>query len=259
MKTGKKALVLSLCLAALAVGSAVGTMAYLTDHDAATNTFTVGSVTLTLDEADVKTDGTYENGHDQRVQENTYHLLPGHTYYKDPTVIVGAGSADAYVRMIVKVEGMDQLKLAIPNSGNTADYYGADEKQTFLLQKLCVDENGTCTWDGVTWEFESYTESVEEKEETGSAVQTTTVGIYEFRYRDKAKEENKGIVEHSETKTTLPDLFTHITVPGELDNEHLAYLKNVKITVNAHAIQADGFENDEDGAWEAFGTQNKNK
>lgn len=235
MKSKHKALLLSLCAVLLVAATAFGTLAYLTDTEAVENTFTVGSVGLKLDEADVKTDGSYETTHDSRVQANEYHLLPGHTYYKDPTVTVDAGSEAAYVRMIVTVENIDQLKLALPNSGATAKYYGTDG--TFLLQMLCVDENGTCTWDANTWKMQGYTQSADGKN-----------GVYEFRYKE--------IVAKSENDTVLPDLFTHITVPGEIDNTHLAYLKNVKIVVNAHAIQADGFENDEAGAWTAFGTQN---
>lgn len=237
MKTKNKALLLTLCAVALAVSSALGTMAYLTDRDAVTNTFTIGNVGLTLDEADVKTDGSYETDHESRVQKNEYRLIPGHTYIKDPTVTVDAGSADAYVRMLVKVEGMDQLKRAIPNDGTTARYYGADENKTFLLQELCVDENGGYTWDGNTWKFHNYAESEDGK-----------TGTYEFRYKE--------VVSKSANDTVLPDLFTRITVPGEIDNERLGYLKDVKIVVNAHAIQADGFET-ADAAWEAFDNQNK--
>lgn len=235
MKSKHKALLLSMCAVLLVAVSIFGTLAYLTDKDTVTNTFTVGSVGLKLDEADVKMDGSYESDHGSRVQENQYHLLPGHTYYKDPTVTVAAGSEDAYVRMIVTVENIDQLKLALPNNGTTAKYYGTDG--TFLLQMLCVDENGTCTWDKDVWKMQGYTESADGKS-----------GVYEFRYKE--------IVAKSANATVLPDLFTHITVPGEIDNTHLAYLKDVKIVVNAHAIQADGFENDEAGAWTAFGTQN---
>ena len=74
-------------------------------------------------------------------------------------------------------------------------------------------------------------------------------GKYEFRYKE--------IVAKSDNATVLKDLFTHITVPGEIDNDHLAYLGNVEIVVDAHAIQADGFESNEEGAWTAFGTQMK--
>lgn len=235
MKSKHKALLLSMCAVLLAAVSFFGTLAYLTDKDTVTNTFTVGSVGLKLDEAEVNPDGTYKTDHDKRVQQNAYHLLPGHTYCKDPTVTVEAGSEDAYVRMIVTVENIDQLKLALPNSGATAKYYGTDG--TFLLQMLCVDENGTCTWDANTWKMQDYTQSADGKK-----------GVYEFRYKE--------IVAESDEATVLPDLFTHITVPGEIDNTHLAYLKDVKIVVAAHAIQADGFENDEAGAWTAFGTQN---
>ena len=235
MKSKHKILLLSLCAVLLVAASVIGTIAYLTDKDTVTNTFTVGSVGLKLDEADVKTDGSYETNHDSRVQENEYHLLPGHTYYKDPTVTVDAGSEDAYVRMIVTVENIDQLKLALPNEGATSKYYGTDG--TFLLQMLCLDEKGAYTWDANTWKMQGYTESADGKS-----------GVYEFRYKE--------IVDKSEDDTVLPDLFTHITVPGEIDNTHLAYLKDVKIVVNAHAIQADGFEDDETGAWTAFGTQN---
>lgn len=229
MKRKHKALLLSMCAVLLVAVSIFGTLAYLTDKDTVTNTFTVGSVGLKLDEAEVNPDGTYKDGHDTRVEANEYHLLPGHTYYKDPTVTVDAGSEDAYVRMIVTVERIDQLKAALPDDGATAKYYGKDG--TFLLQMLCGG------WDANTWVFEGYTEKTD-----------GTEGYYEFRYKE--------VVKKSETETKLDDLFETITVPGEIDNAHLAYLKDVKIVVNAHAIQADGFENDEAGAWTAFGTQN---
>lgn len=102
MKTRNKVLGLSLGAAALVGASVMGTMAYLTSQDTVTNTFTVGKVSITLDEADVKTDGTYETDATVRVDANAYHLFPGHEYIKDPVVHVTAGSDDCYV--FVKVE-----------------------------------------------------------------------------------------------------------------------------------------------------------
>ena len=223
MKKGYKALLLSMCAVLLVAVSIFGTFAYLTDKDTVTNTFTVGSVGISLDEAEVNADGTYKNGHDNRVQGNAYRLLPGHTYYKDPTVTVEAGSEDAYVRMIVAVERIDQMELALPYS-NGSEYY-ADEGY-FLFQELCGG------WDSATWQFEGYTESDDEK-----------TGYYEFRYKD--------VVSKSENKTVLDDLFETITIPGEIDNALLTYLADVKIVVTAHAIQADGFDT-ADLAWAAF-------
>lgn len=100
MKTKRKALLLSLCAVLLVVASVMGTMAYLTSTDSVENTFTVGKVNLTLDEAPVDTNGKATTG--ARVKENSYNLLPGQEYDKDPTVHVTANSEDSWI--FVKVE-----------------------------------------------------------------------------------------------------------------------------------------------------------
>ena len=135
MKARNKALLLVLCAVALVASSILGTLAYLTSRDTVTNTFTVGSVHIALDEAKVNEDGTYVTDHDNRVKENKYHLLPGHTYYKDPTVTVQEGSEDAYVRMIVRVENFASLESAIP-AAYGAEYYAdlnGDGNPDFVL------------------------------------------------------------------------------------------------------------------------------
>lgn len=101
MKTRSKALVLTLCAVLLVVATVMGTMAYLTSSDSVTNTFTVGKVAITLDEAKVNLNGTPVANAD-RVKANAYKLIPGHSYTKDPTVHVTAGSEDSYI--FVKVE-----------------------------------------------------------------------------------------------------------------------------------------------------------
>ena len=95
-----KAILMALCAVLLVAASVMGTLAYLTSTDTVTNTFTVGNVAITLDEVQVNANGTpVEDA--ARVQENTYKLLPGHTYTKDPTVHVTTGSEDCY--LFVKV------------------------------------------------------------------------------------------------------------------------------------------------------------
>lgn len=101
MKKKTKALMLVLCAVLLVTASVLGTMAYLTSTDQVVNTFTVGKVAITLDEAKVNADGTPVAGA-ARVTGNAYHLLPGHTYTKDPTVHVQANSEDSFI--FVKVE-----------------------------------------------------------------------------------------------------------------------------------------------------------
>ena len=104
-KTHKmRKVLLAVCCAALLVCVTIGaTVAYLTSKDTVTNTFTVGNVQITLDEAKVDDNGQAITGENaERVKANTYKLLPGHTYTKDPTVHVAAGSEDCW--LFVKVE-----------------------------------------------------------------------------------------------------------------------------------------------------------
>ena len=53
MKSKKKVFMTVLCATALVVASVLGTMAFLTSKDKVNNTFTVGNVAITLDEAKV--------------------------------------------------------------------------------------------------------------------------------------------------------------------------------------------------------------
>jgi len=100
MKKGRKALLLAVCALLLVSASIMGTVAYLTDKDTVTNTFTVGAVDLSLDEADVDEYGVIDG--EERVQENEYKLIPGRTYVKDPTVRVNPNSESCW--LFVKIE-----------------------------------------------------------------------------------------------------------------------------------------------------------
>lgn len=96
----KKIVTAGLALVMVAGISVAGTLAYLTSSDSVQNTFTVGKVDITLDEAPVGTDGKEVEG--DRVKANTYKLMPGHDYDKDPTVHFQAGSEASY--LFVKVD-----------------------------------------------------------------------------------------------------------------------------------------------------------
>ncbi len=97
----KKKLMTALALVLVIAMSVAGTYAYLTSTDSVTNTFTVGQVKIKLDEAKANADGTLVEGA-ARVKANSYKLLPGHTYVKDPTVHVADNSEDCY--LFVKVD-----------------------------------------------------------------------------------------------------------------------------------------------------------
>lgn len=98
----KKAFALFLALALVVGGVVGGTVAWLTaTSDTVTNTFTVGDVAITLDEAKVDENGVAVTPA-ERVTNNSYKLIPGTVYTKDPTVTVTAGSENCY--LFVKFE-----------------------------------------------------------------------------------------------------------------------------------------------------------
>ena len=104
MKTRKlRKFLMLLASALLLVSVTVGaTVAYLTAQtEVVTNTFTVGNVALTLNESKVDLYGVKDETADP-VMANTYKLIPGHTYTKDPTVHITAGSENGW--LFVKVD-----------------------------------------------------------------------------------------------------------------------------------------------------------
>lgn len=218
MNAFKKILTICICVVAVLTASVVGTLAYLTDTDSAVNTFTIGQVHISVDEAKVNADGTPVTGAD-RVKANEYHILPGMQYTKDPTVTVNGGSEDAYVRMILTVHNASDVQ-AILTKYNLGDF-------SVLIGG----------WDKNTWLYEGFTADTE----------NNTIS-FEFHYKE--------IVAKNADDTKLPALFDTLIVPGEITGEEMKdlYDGGFKIEVFGHAIQAAGF-NTADIAWTAFDRQ----
>jgi len=227
MKTAKKIIIYGICSLLIMATSILGTLAYLTDSDTVVNTFTMGKVEIILDETPVDVNGqplsTFSGNRADRVKENEYHMIPGQTYVKDPTVTVLKGSAESYVRMIVELNCYDKLLEIFEND--------------FLPERF-VDG-----WDTDVWVS---TEKVDVSDDK-------TTAKYEFRYHETvAPSEDDDLV--------LDALFDTFTVPSTLDGEDLKKLEGFKITVIGHAIQAGSFTDDagvadEDAAWAAFDAQ----
>lgn len=211
MKTKKKALLMMLCAVMLVVASVMGTMAYLTSQDSVTNTFTVGNVQIKLDEAKANPDGALVQGAD-RVKENSYKLLPGHTYNKDPMVTVLKGSESSYVKMTVTFSKAAELD----------DIFAPGADMTSIF-------NG---YDSTNWTYKGNTENT-----------TANTRTYEFWYKET--------VAAPDADVALDALFDSITVPESITNAQLATIEGMTITVNAYAIQADGFDSAEK-AWVAY-------
>ena len=210
----RKILTMALCAVLLVCISVGATVAYLTSKDEVKNTFTVGKVQITLDEANVDKEGVKID--DTRVQENNYRLMPNHSYIKDPTVTVKKDSEASYIRMLVTVSNIDALKAAFP-AEKYPTYYQGD---LFLLQCLVTG------WDANNW-----------------AVASVNGGTYEFRYKETVAAPTADV--------KLDPLFDTIEIPETVSNEELLELQNLVIDIVAQAIQADGFA-DAAAAWDAW-------
>ena len=205
-----KPLLVVVAMVLVCIISVFATLAYMTDDtEVVKNTFTVGDITITLDEAKVNTagqkvcaDGTtvYTGAADQtihdRVKANSYKMIANHEYIKDPTIHVQAGSEPAYVRAIVKVANASDFAAIDQLLGKLNFVYGAN----FALANSYAD-NG--------------------------------IYYYEIRYQN---------VVNAVEATDLP-VFESFKTDANLDNTQLKQIGDIVIDVVAQAIQADGFEN----------------
>ena len=239
MKTKSKALLLTLCAVLLVAASVLGTMAYLTSTDTVTNTFTVGKVEIKLDETDVT------NPTGPRVQANSYKLMPGTTYTKDPTVTVLKGSEDSYVRMKVTFNNAKEI-IALCTDPEYADEVTGVENAFPLIRMVNFVKANAAKWDGII--PDNMVETEDMLADTNYCVydETANTLTYYFYYKATVSGTNGDVV--------LPVLFDSIKVPEHVTGEQLKALNNFKITVVAEAIQAGSFAN-AGAAWAAFAPQ----
>ena len=223
-KTRKlRKVLLTVCCAALLVCVTIGaTVAYLTSTKTVTNTFTVGNVEITLDEAEVDANGKELADGSRTSGNQSYHVFPNGTYDKDPTVTVEGGSEECYVRILVEVD-TDALETAFPQ----------EKYENFYANGVFLLENLVGGWNASTWPCVSVNN-----------------GVYEFRYVGN-KTGAPGVVAKADTDTVLPELFTTVSIPDTVNNTELQALDDLDVVITAQAIQADGFQT-ADAAWEAF-------
>lgn len=249
-KTKTKALLMSLCAVLLVAASVLGTMAYLTDSKDVKNTFTVGNVTIKLDEAKVDEKGNLVKNQDDtladRVTRNEYKLLPGHTYVKDPTVTVLAPSVESYVRMKVTFNKASQIIAMCTDPEFAEDGPTGVENAYPLIRMVKFVEANAAKWDGIIPDNMVDTEEMLANGKYFDAKNDTLT--YYFYYNETVAAPTEDVV--------LPALFDSITVPEWATGDQLKALQGFEINVVAEAIQADGFKN-ADAAWAAFAAQQK--
>lgn len=222
----KKLFALVMCVAMLSVAVIGGTMAYFTDTDAKTNTFTMGKVDITLEEP------SYETSED----DGSLKVFPGQTYDKDPTITVAEDSENCWLVATVTISSRDQLEAlyekydsdVVKSWGLSLAGEGALVSGGLAsLPAVGASENntsGTLLGDKV---FLTYTEE-------GNNI------IYTFFFKE--------VHEAGDVEV----LFEKVNIPAFINNGDIE--GNLTIDVNAFAIQEIGFNNVYD-AYAAFVAQ----
>ena len=186
--------------------SIMGTIAYLTGKsETVTNTFISGNVTISLDEAEMNAEGTALVVPAARTSEgNSYKMIPGTKYTKDPTITIEDGSENCYIGAIITVANADLL----PDDFAVAlDTFGIELEQGWSVVKTTEVKDGETV---TAWQFAVvYDELCEVADE---------VVIFDA--------------------ITIPD-FTNEELATAIGDA-----EQVKIDVTGYAVQATGFESE---------------
>lgn len=164
--------ILSICLvAALAITAIAGaSLAYFTDTDDATNTFTVGNVKIEQNEKD-REGNDFEQ--DQKLypivndskDNDGYHL--GGNYIDKIVTVTNTGSEEAFVRTHIAIPAaLDDGPASYNASANVLHWNGASAEDTFALANLGNDNDwywGKSTdtdWPGNAGDWNFYTTKI---------------------------------------------------------------------------------------------------
>ena len=225
-KVLRNTIILSLAAIVLVVATVLTTIAYLTSSAAVANTFTVGSVGITMFESTTNQDGKIiapdlDTGK-KTANGNHYLLVPGHSYTKDPTIYVNKESQKSYLFIKVRNDIRNiEAGIAKDTNGNIINDVNQDTGSTMRKQLI---NNG--------WVQHHVTA-------------TDIVYVY-----------NKLVGGEGEVQAI--NLFNEFTVDPNATDKELALYSAARVSITAYAIQntPDAFgEYGEDGAvdkaWEA--------
>ena len=217
----KKILALSLALGAFALILSAGTMAYFTDRtDVIKNTFTVGSVDITLDEGEIDPATNKFKTGGARVQANAYEkIVPGSTVDKDPTV-TNVGKSDAWVRIKMNFPMKSYWQ---QDMNNVAALFSGvvDSGYTFPTSITSGDLSKVLTgFDSTKWDVKQTKYVINLFSDPQSFEYELT-----FTYKTKVAPEETA------------KLFDGVKVAPSIQ-----YLSDFGMNLTAEAVQADGFD-----------------
>lgn len=226
---------------ALVAVTVVVTVAYLTSSSAVSNTFTVGNVGIKMFESKVDADGkaiaddANINGTKKDSDGNNYHLMPGKTYDKDPTIYINDGSDSSY--LFVKVR----------NNIVTIEDTSAEAETLTIAEQMAL--NG----------WQEYVNTSTGMVYVYTGLGSGTDGAYtEDDLTKIANKQRPACPVGGTTNYKEIDVFETFTVAKDAD---VSLYGGAKVTLTAFAIQTAGFEDDAAGegtkkaidyAWEAI-------
>ena len=232
----KKILAVALAAIMLLIAITGASLAYLTDKDDQVNTFTSGKVDITLDEAKVTLDADkYISGYNGRTAADQSYgkMFPGQVITKDPTITVSSDSEKAYVaakitvtatdlQSLIGITGTDLIDINMLASGGLmADTFA--EKPTHPLAGGTLPVFGNDKY------------SIYQEKDGNAYV------FYIFIETIKAPGESV-------------TLFDTITIPTAWTNVEMAKIVDLKVTVDAYAVQVQTFADCFDAMTTAFAT-----
>ncbi len=204
-------LVLSLAAVILVTATVFTTIAYLISTAKVSNVFTVGEVAIEMYESVLTPDGKapLNPGTKKTADSNSYSILPGETYCKDPTVYIKGGSKDT----ILFVKARNQISnIEIP----------ANNDKGLKTMRQQMEENG--------WR----------------RVAKTSIGDYIYVYagEDVISDGNNntfGTVIPTSNDTTSIDLFHSFTIDPNCNTDAYKLAQGAAVTITAYAIQGSSF------------------
>lgn len=157
-----------------------GTIAWLSaEAETVTNTFTVGEIALELNESELikneddEGEKTYTLNEENRVQGNSYQLIPGTTYPKDPVVTITDSNVDCY--LFVKFTENDaatylEYTSALTSEAGWTKLDGEDD----VWYRVVEADAETKTWDLLSPETVKVKESIVLKANDDKDIQMPT-------------------------------------------------------------------------------------
>lgn len=225
-----------LSLALVAMMTAAGSLAYLTDTETVKNSFVMGNVDISL------TEPNWPGREGGPKAGETMDTVPGYTEKKDPTLDSTTTNGDAYARLIVNITDGNNAKITDKSINDLIwTFVKYDEHYNDAQAKIKVGTGYTIA-EINAMNLKMINES-KYKEDTESKRQNAQDSIRYFNYCDTSKstpqEPDQGYILKASDDPAI--LFTNIIIPADLADTDVKKLQGLtngfQIHVTAEAIQ----------------------